>query len=153
MTKNLSVSVGQAFATVPMWKIRYTMVIGWGREGWVRVKGVEVEGLGQGVGPGSWAEGLGSGELGWGLGVGNPDPDQPQSSYPPAQPNYPTSTPLTPALPTPTYHRCVANLPHWHCCKHLSDAYAQILSHIRCVANLLCGESSVANLPCGESSG
>ena len=43
------------------------------------------------------------------------------------------------------YHRCVANLPHRHCCKRLSDAYAQILGHIHCVANLLYGESYVAN--------
>ena len=28
----------------------------------------------------------------------------------------------------------------------LGTAYAQILGHIRCVANLLCGESFVANL-------
>ena len=39
VTENLSVSVEQTFATVPMWKIRHTTVIGWGggglgREGW-----------------------------------------------------------------------------------------------------------------------
>ena len=79
MTENLSVSVGQTFATVPMWKIRHTMVIGWGRGGWVGrvgVRGVEVEGLGRGVGPGGWGRGSwGCGSWGWG--VGNPDPDPP----------------------------------------------------------------------------
>ena len=30
VTENLSVSVRQMFATVPMWKIRHTTVIGWG---------------------------------------------------------------------------------------------------------------------------
>ena len=29
--QDFSVSVGQTFATVPMWKIRHTTVIGWGR--------------------------------------------------------------------------------------------------------------------------
>ena len=112
VTENLSVSVGQTFATVPMWKIRHTMVIGWGRGVWFGGVGV------RGVGPG-----------GWGRGVGNLDPDpprpqlyRPQPSYPSAQPNSPTSTPLT-----PTYHGCVANLPHRHCCKHLSDAYTQFM--------------------------
>ena len=33
VTENLSVSVGQTFATVPMRKIRHTTVIGWGRGG------------------------------------------------------------------------------------------------------------------------
>ena len=90
-----------------------------------------------------------------GLGrVGNPptpisQPNSPDLNPPPDH-KPPTPTPLTPTPPTPTYHHCVANLPHQHCCKRLSDAYAQILSHIPCVANLLCGESSVANLPCGE---
>ena len=48
VTENLSVSEGQMFATVPMWKIRHTTVIGWGR-------GVEVRGLGRG----SWGRGVG----------------------------------------------------------------------------------------------
>ena len=40
-----------------MWKIRYTTVIGWGREGWGW--GVEVGGLGSGEsGPGSWGRGV-----------------------------------------------------------------------------------------------
>ena len=58
VTENLSVSVGQTFATVPMWKIRHTMVIGLGRwgGGWVGVREVKVERLGRGV--------------------RNPDPDQ-----------------------------------------------------------------------------
>ena len=151
VTKNLSVTVGQTFATVPMRKIRHTTMIGWG---WVgRVRGVEVEGVG----------------VGENKEPPNPDP-RPQPPDPnsinPKPPDFnpPTSTPLTPTPPTlptqpltPIYHRCVANLPHRHCCKRLSDSYAQILRHIRiltrCVANLLCGESSVANLPCGESSG
>ena len=90
-----------------------------------------------------WVGGFdrGVGPRGWGGGVGNP--------YPPAQPNSPTSTPLTPTHPTPTYHRCVANLPHRHCCKHLSDH--RVSSNSR--SHSLCGKSSVANLPCGESSG
>ena len=36
VTENLSVSVGQTFATVLMWKIHHTTVIGWGwGGGWV----------------------------------------------------------------------------------------------------------------------
>ena len=58
VTENLSVSVGQTFATVPMRKIRHTTMIGW----------VESGGLGLG-GLGSWGQG------GWGeLGTPNPDP-------------------------------------------------------------------------------
>ena len=72
----------------------------------------------------------------------NPRPQPPRPnprSYP-----LPTSTPLT-----PTYHRCVANLPLFHCCKRLSDAYDQILGHIR-MSHPLCGESSGNRLkvPC-----
>ena len=86
-----------------------------------------------------------------------PDPNSPNLN--PPQPNPPTQphrlqppnpNPIPP--PTPTYHRCVANLPHRHRCKRLSDAYAQILGHIR-MSHPLCGESSVANLRCDESSG
>ena len=62
MTENLSVSVGQTFATVPMWKIRHTTVIGWGQGGWVGrvgVRGVEVGGLGRGFGVGEgWGQGV-----------------------------------------------------------------------------------------------
>ena len=60
VTENLSVSVGQTFATVPMWKIRHTTVIGWGRGGgggWVGrvgVKGVEVGDVESGEG---WGRG------------------------------------------------------------------------------------------------
>ena len=144
VTENLSVSVGQTFATVPMWKIRHTTVIGWGRGGWVGRVGVG------GLWSGGWGRGLRSGELGQGIGVGGfptlPNPPDPNSPNPP-DPTFPTSTLLTPTvstqppLPTPTYHRCVANLPHRHCCKRLSDACAQILAHIR-MSHLLCGESS-----------
>ena len=87
----------------------------------------------------------------------NPNPSAqfltqpPQPQPPPPQP--PPPQPSRPNPPDPTNHRCVANLPHRHCCKCLSDAYAQILSYICCVANLLCGKSSVAKLPCYESSG
>ena len=56
VTEKLSVSVGQMFATVPMWKICHTMVIGWGRWGELGLGGLKSRG---------WA-----GELGWGVGVG-----------------------------------------------------------------------------------
>ena len=112
-----------------------------------QVRGVRVSGVG--------VRGLGSrsGELGQGIGVGgsqlSPTP-KPQLQ---PQPNPPDLNPLTPTQPAPqTYHRCVANLSHRHCCKRLSEAYAQILGHIR-TSNPLCGKSSVANLPCGASSG
>ena len=47
VTENLRVSVGQTFATVPMWTIRHAMMIGWGRGGWV--KRFEVKGRGVGI--------------------------------------------------------------------------------------------------------
>ena len=72
VTENLSVSVGQTFATVPMWKIRHTTVIGWGRGG-----------LGRG---------------GWGV-PNSPQPPRPNSPNP-LDPTFPTSTLLTPTLPT-----------------------------------------------------
>ena len=58
------------------------------------------------------------------------------------RPHPPGPNPPYPNPPDPTYHRCVANLPHRDCCKRLSDGYAQILGHIRCVANLPSGKSS-----------
>ena len=61
MTKNLSVSVRQTFAAVPIWKIRHTTVIGWGQGGWVGrvgVRGVKVRGLDRGFGVGGWFGGL-----------------------------------------------------------------------------------------------
>ena len=64
---------------------------------------------------------------GWAGGLGVPELD----------PNPPTLTP-----PNPAYHRCVVNLPHWRCCKRLSDAYVQILGHIH-MSHSLCGESSL----------
>ena len=72
------------------------------------------------------------------------NPNPPDSNPPTPTPN-PSAQPLTqppdlnPLIPTLTYHRCVANLPHQHCCKCLSDAYAQILGHIR-MSHSLCGE-------------
>ena len=128
-------------ATVPMRKIRHTTVIGWGWVGRVGVRGV--------------------GELGskgWGeLGIPQPQspdltpptstlpdhkpPTQPPNSIDPNPPNFHPPNPN----PTPIYHRCVANLPHRRCCKRLSDSYAQILGHIRCVANLLWRIFRVAN--------
>ena len=51
VTKNLSISVGQTCATVPMWKIRHTTVIGWCRG--FRSGGLGLGGLSLGVGPGS----------------------------------------------------------------------------------------------------
>ena len=51
VTENLSVSVGQTFATVPMWKIRHTTMIGWGN-------GSGGLGLG-GLRPGGWGVGVG----------------------------------------------------------------------------------------------
>ena len=71
VTENLGVSVGQMFATVPMWKIRHSTVTGWGQGGWVGRVGV--------WGRGFW---VGIGGLGWGV------------------PNDPNSTPL-PHLPRP----------------------------------------------------
>ena len=62
----------------------------------------------------------------------------------PSRPN-PPELKLQPSRPNPLDPNLlllVANLPHWYCCKRLSDAYVQILGHIRCVANLPCGESS-----------
>ena len=91
--------------------------------------------------------GLGSGGVRsgyWGWGVPNsPQPPDPNSPTSPPQPNPPDFIPPNPNPPdpTPTYHRCVANLPHRHCCKRLSVAYAQILGHIR-MSHPLCGESS-----------
>ena len=96
--------------------------------------GVGSGGLGLG---GLRSRGLGRGVRVGGLGSGRVGNSQPLT---PPTPNPPTTTPLT-------YHRCVADFPHRHCCKRLSDAYAQILGHIRYVANLLCGESSVVNPP------
>ena len=46
--ENLSVSVGQTFATVPMWKIGLTTVIGWGRGG-LGLRGFRWGELGLGV--------------------------------------------------------------------------------------------------------
>ena len=96
VTENLSVSVGQMFATVPMWKIRHATVIGWGRRGWVErvgVRGVEVGGWGFEVGGGVR-------EVNWGRGVKNP---QPQSPNPPPrpqpQPPRPNALTLTTQLP------------------------------------------------------
>ena len=46
---------------------------------------------------------------------------------PPTQPldfNPPNPNPSNPTSPTLAYYHCVANLPHRHCCKRLSDAYA-----------------------------
>ena len=133
VTENLSVSIGQTFVTVPMWKIRHTTALDWSRGGWVvRVRGV------------------GSGDWGWGFLT-----PQPQlTSLTPLQPQTPDLNPPNPNpldQPTPTYHRCVANLPHRHCCKRFSDAYAQILGHI-CMSHPLCGESSLWQIFCGESS-
>ena len=92
---------------------------------------------------------LGSGGRGWGVGSGGLG--RPQPPYPPDfNPPYPN--PLDPTPPsTPTYHRCVVNLPHRHCCKRLSDAYAQILGHIR-KSHLLSGNASPWRIFCGESS-
>ena len=67
MTENLSVSVGQTFATVPMRKICHTTVIGWGRGGWVERVGV------RGLKSGGWARvgGVGVGGVGR---IGSLDP-------------------------------------------------------------------------------
>ena len=73
VTENLSVSVGQTFATVPMRKIRHAMVIGWGWVKRVGVRGVEV-----------------GGRLGWG-GLGRIGNRTPQPRSPHLTP--PTSTP------------------------------------------------------------
>ena len=118
---------------------------GWGQE--LGVGGVGVGGwVGRGIGVG--VEG-GYGQGGWGRGAEFLDPPTPTFT----SPNLPILTPNPPAHP-PTYHRCVANLPHRHCCKRLSDAYAQILGHIRIspavwriffVANLLWRIFHVAN--------
>ena len=78
------------------------------------------------------------------------DPTQnprPKPPTPTPRPNPPDPTPSTQPITVVwrIFHiGTVANI----CC-----TYAQVLGHIRCVANLLCGESSVANLLCGESSG
>ena len=89
VTENLSVSVRPTFATVPMRKIRHTMVIGWGWVGRVGVRGL--------------------GSKGWGeLGIPqprSPDLTPPTSTLPdpnpptPSTPTPPTSTPLTPTQP------------------------------------------------------
>ena len=142
MTENLSVSVGHRFATVPMWKIHVPHN---GDRLWSGELGLG--GLSRGGGGG-----VGSEVCGWGRGIGvggfpthsnlkspDPKPSTPtpllQPPRPTPDPTLPTSTPLT-----PNYHRCAANLPHRHCCKRLSDAYAQILGHIR-MSHPLCGES------------
>ena len=93
VTENLSVSVRQMFATVPMWKIRHTTVIGWGRRGgWVgrvRVRGLR---------SGSWVGPRGKRVGGGGLGLINvrvsnsPTPTPGPTHWPnsPAQPPDPT---------------------------------------------------------------
>ena len=100
VTENLSVSVGQTFATVPMRKIRHTTVIGWGSVGRVGVRGVEVGG----------GLGWGGGELGlgvWGE-LGIPQPRSPDLTPPTSTPPTPTPRPQTPdpnsidPYPTPT---------------------------------------------------
>ena len=134
VTENLSVSVGQTFATVPMRKIRHATVIGWGWVGRVGVRGVGVGGIEVG--------GVRSEDRVGGFPIlpNPPNPNPPD--FNPPNPNPPD--------PTPTYHRSVANLPHRHCCKRLSHAYAQILGHIR-MSHPLCGESSLWRIFCGEA--
>ena len=133
-TKNLSVSVGQTFATVPMWKIRHTTVIGWG---W-------------GVGPGGLRE-LRSG--GWGqvrglgLGASQPDPNSPDPNSP--DPNPPDLNPLNPD-------------PNLSPLRGKSSTSALLQSFVRRLRSYSRSHSYVslvvwqiffvANLPCGESS-
>ena len=147
MTENLSVSVGQTFATVPMRKIRLTMVIGWGWVGRVGVREVEVGGGGWGVEVGGWEN--------WE--PPDPKPPTPTPSTPTPPPDFNPPNP-NPQLSRPNPHPNLSPL----CGKFSTSALLQTFvrrlrsnsrSHIRYVANLLCGESSVANLPCGESSG
>ena len=80
-------------------------------------------------------------------GGGNPPTHRPQ----PPNPNLNLLN-LNPAdpPPTPTYHRCVANLPHWHCCKRLSTLTLKfpvtfVMWRIFFVANLLWRIFHVAN--------
>ena len=120
VTENLSVSVRQTFATVPLWKIRHTTVIGRGGGGWVGrvgVRGVRSGGWGWGVRVG----GLGSGGGGWGeLGTTKPqfpDPTPPTPRPQLHRPQPPRLQPPQPNLPPPIpiYHHCVVNLPHQRC--------------------------------------
>ena len=153
VTENLSVSVGQTFATVPMRKIRHTMVIGWGRGvglglGRLKLRGW-VEGLGRGVGPGSWAGGLRSGKLG--LGSWEPQLYRPQPSYPSAQPNSPTSTPLTSTLPTQPPDPDLSPL----CGESSTSVLLQtFVGRLRSnsQSHSLCGKSSLWRIFCGKSS-
>ena len=92
VTENLSASVGQTLATVPMQKIQQTTVIGWGWVGRVGVRGVEVGGVGLRGGWGVGIGGLGSGELGR---IGNPPTPIPRLNTPdlnPPDPNFCSST-------------------------------------------------------------
>ena len=122
--ENLSVTVGQTFATVPMWKIRHTTVIDWGG----------------GLGRESWGFGVGGGVEVGGSGLGG------SQFSPTPQPNPPTSTPLTPTLLTQPITvvwqifriGTVANV-----CPTLTLKFSvTFVCLTRCVANLLCGESS-----------
>ena len=106
MIENLSVTVRQTFATVPMRKIHHTTVIDWGWVGRVEVRGVEVGGGGVGE----------SGSGGWGE-LGTPQPRSPDLTPPTSPPPTPTpltSTPLTPTFPTqpptPIQHRILRRI-------------------------------------------
>ena len=121
-----------------------------------RVHGVSGEVGGVGLGLGVWAQG---GGRNWEplTSIPRPQPPDPNPQTPNPRPQPPDPNSINPPRlqppnspdPTPNYHRCVANLPHLHCCKCLSDGYAQILGHIFVVWRIF----FVASLPCGESSG
>ena len=84
VTENLSVTIGQTFATVPMRKIRHTTVIGWGWVGRVGIRGVGE---------------LGSGGLGR---IGNPPTPIPQPNTPDLNPFDPNPNSIDPNPPTST---------------------------------------------------
>ena len=99
VTENLSVSVWQMFATVPMWKIRHTTVIGWGRRGgWVGRVGV------RGLRSGSWVGPRGKRVGGGGLGlinVGVSNSPTPTAPTPTPGPTHWPNPPAQPPDPTP----------------------------------------------------
>ena len=109
---------------------------------------------------GSWVGGLGS-EVGvGGVRVANLTPTPPTPTPRPNSPAQPLDfnppNPNSPHRPQPItivwqiFHiGTVANI-----CPTLTLNFSVTFVRLtRCVANLLCGESSVANLPCGKSSG